>query len=181
MSLRWSLSVMVVLLFLSGAVRGWFWRQPTEEQVAYEIVELINEERRDLGVEPLLLNDQLTDMAVRRSQDMAAGDYYGHKPPEGHPTLRDMVEEMGYDFTSVPDENLNIGPVFLGRTSYLAEDAVESWKESRVHWRVAMSCGVAMTGVGVVFDDGKVVITQLFWDNGLFAPTEAWNHNHEAP
>jgi hypothetical protein len=34
-------------------------RQPTPEEIAYEIIVLVNDERRALGLEPLVINEQL--------------------------------------------------------------------------------------------------------------------------
>jgi uncharacterized protein YkwD len=183
---RWV--VLLVALTLVGglacvAVARMQERQPTPEEIAYEIVVLVNDERRALGVEPLVINDHLTLMAQWRSQDMIDGEYYSHDPPPGHPTLGDMCEQLGYQWVNAPVENL----VFLASVDEehldltIADQAVVAWKGSPGHWQWAISPETKVTGVGIVIADGGAIATQLFWGEGGFTPSEARQFNREAP
>jgi uncharacterized protein YkwD len=164
-----------------AAVAGTQDRQPTSEEVAYEIVVLVNKERRARGLEPLVINEQLTWMAQRRSQDMIDGDYYSHTPPPGHPTLGDMCEELGYQWIHAPVENIAGGPFDVQRLDLVPEVVMGSWESSPGHWGWIISPYQEMTGVGVAAGDGRIVVTQLFWEDAGFTPAGASQYNGEAP
>jgi uncharacterized protein YkwD len=156
--------------------------QPTPDEIAEEIIVLINAEREALGLESFIVNEQLMMMARWRSQDMVDGDYYSHNPPPGHPSLRDFCEQLGYDTLHAPYENL----VYIGRTEdqpldAVAASTVESWRGSPGHWRMIASPHNEMTGVGVVVESDRVIVTQLFWDGGVTTPMAARQYNRPAP
>jgi uncharacterized protein YkwD len=181
---RWA--VLIVALTLVGglacvAVAGAQERQPTPEEIAYEIVVLVNDERRARGLDPLVINEQLTWMAQRRSQDMIDGGYYSHSPPPGHPTLGDMCEELGYQSLHAPVENLVGGPVDEERLDQVPEEVMGSWRSSPGHWDWIVDRHQEMTGVGVAIGDGRIVVTQLFWTGSGFTPAGASRYNGEAP
>lgn len=151
--------------------------QPSPAEVADEVVVLLNAEREALGLEPLVINEHLVLMAQWRSEDMAAAGYYSHRPPEGHPTLYDLGARFDYD--TRPRENIVKLWSPLGRLDNAAERAVLSWKESRLHWLLATGTYQEMTGVGVAVRGDDVIVTQLFWDGGMFTPKEAYLHNRQ--
>jgi uncharacterized protein YkwD len=156
-------------------------RQPTPEEIAYEIVGLVNKGRRAQGLEPLVINEQLTWMAQRRSQDMIDGEYYSHTPPPGHPTLGDMCEELGYQRLHRPVENLVGGPVDEQHLDQVPEEVLSSWRSSPGRWDWIVDRHQEMTGVGVAIGDGRIVVTQLFWEKAGFTPAGASQYNGEAP
>jgi uncharacterized protein YkwD len=154
----------------------------TSDEIAEEIIVLINAEREALGLEPFIVNEHLMLMAKWRSQDMVDGGYYSHTPPEGHPTLRDFCERLGYNRMSKPAENLVYIDLLPGHTiDGTAEHTVESWRSSHFHWFRAMSPDNGMTGVGVVVSEDRIIVTQLFWFGGLSTPATAHLHNRETP
>jgi uncharacterized protein YkwD len=173
----WALAIASVGALVLTAAPRYLAYQPTPDEIAEATISRINAERVALGHEPLLVNLQLMQMAQWRSEDMVAGAYYDHQPPEGHPTLYDLSARLGYH--SRPTENLVWVPRTFGRLDNVAERAVSSWKASRSHWRLATSRYERMTGVGVAVGDGYVIITQLFWDGGMSTPEEAWAHNRD--
>jgi uncharacterized protein YkwD len=156
--------------------------QLTPDEIAEDIIVRINEEREALGLEPFVVNEHLMLMARWRSQDMVDGDYFSHTPPEGHPTLRDFCERLGYDRMSKPAENLVYTDLTPGQNlDSIAEGTIESWRGSHLHWVMAMSPDDGMTGVGVVIGEDRIVVTQLVWFGGLSTPSTAHLHNREAP
>lgn len=174
------LAVLAGLFYAS--VMGYFVRQPTPEQIADDIVALINLEREAQGLAPLVINEHLTLMAQWRSKDMLAGGYQSHEPPEGHPTLEDFTVLLGYDSMYAPVENIvSMYLVFGQRLDEVYWRAVDGWRASPGHWGWAMSEETTTTGVGVAVGDGYVVITQLFWGTGLFSPSAARKYNCDAP
>ncbi len=167
-------------LFYAAAM-GYLVHQPTPEEIADDIVARINAEREAQGLETLVINEHLTLIAQWRSQDMIEGDYFSHYPPEGHPTLRDLVVNLGYNSALVPIENIVTMQLVYGRRlDDVAERAVDSWRTSPGHWRWAMGRSEELTGVGVIVRDGHIVITQLFWSGGSI-PTLARQYNRKSP
>ena len=152
--------------------------QPTPEQIADEIVARVNAERVARGWEPLVVNEHLVQISQWRSEDMIAGDYFDHHPPEGHPTLKDLTERMGHDYYLRPVENIVTMDLLYGfYRGDVARKAVDSWRDSPGHWGWLISQDTEMTGVGVAFGDGYVVITQTFWSGGAFTPDDAEQYN----
>jgi uncharacterized protein YkwD len=156
--------------------------QPTPDEIAEKIIVQINAEREALGLEPFVVNEHLMLMAKWRSQDMVDGDYYSHTPPDGHPTLRDFCEQLGYDRMSKPAENLMYTEWSSGRSlDDLAEFTVNGWRGSHSHWFRAMSPDDGMTGVGIIVGEDRIIVTQLFWFGGLSTPSTAYLYNRDAP
>lgn len=161
-------TILAVSVIFAGPVLA----QPTPEKMADDVVAGINTERQRLGLAPLAVNESLMLMARWRSEDMATGGYFSHQPPDGHPTLDDLLARLGYDWQYRPAENISAVRPLLARSAapYLA---IDSWRDSPGHWRWAMSPEQTMTGVGVAISrDGTVIVTQLFWDPYSAPPSE---------
>jgi uncharacterized protein YkwD len=180
---RIGLAVVASVGLIYAAAMGYLTPQPTPEELAEQIVARINAYRQAGGVEPLIINDYLVQIAVWRSQDMVDGGYVSHTPPEGHPTLDDVCERLGYGRFSKPVENIVTMRLQFGRRlDDVAERAVDSWRSSPGHWGWASSPYSERTGVGVAVGDGYVVITQLFLSRGEWTTlAETYQHDREAP
>ena len=152
---------------------------PMPEDIAYQVVKLINVERRDMGLKPFVINDQLVWMAQVRSDDMMDSDYLSHFPPQDHPTLESLTEQLEYNVMRRPVENIALIHIHDGRLDDIAQRAVDNWRGSPGHWRWITSEYYWITGVGVTVENGKVIITQLFW--GASSPAGAQAYNREAP
>jgi uncharacterized protein YkwD len=146
--------------------------QTTPDDVAIQIIELMNTERQALNLEPFVINDQLNWMAQVRSDDMVASDYAGHHPPDGHPTLSTLTEELGYNRALRPVENIALIPISDGNLCSVAKQAVQAWRDSPGHWQWVTSPHYWITGVGISVADDHVIITQLFWGSSGFTPQE---------
>jgi uncharacterized protein YkwD len=175
--LRIPLFILAIVGLIYAAAAGYFTPQPTPEGIADDVVARINAARASRGIPPLTVNEHLVWMAQARSDDMVQGDYYSHDPPPGHPTLNDLLEELGYQRGFPPVENLVSVPLFMGRLDGVARRSVDAWYDSRGHWLWAMDEYANITGVGVAVGDGYVVITQLFWGGDIFTPRAVYQHN----
>ena len=47
------------------------------------LIDLANEDRKDAGVDELLINEKLTHAAQMKANDMAEKGYFAHVSPEG--------------------------------------------------------------------------------------------------
>lgn len=59
------------------------------------ILSLVNEERKKVGVPPLVFNSILQSTAQNYAEDMLKRDFFGHTDPDGHSSL-DRMRSAGY-------------------------------------------------------------------------------------
>jgi uncharacterized protein YkwD len=59
-----------------------------------QMVEAVNAQRRTHGLPPYQVDDKLTVIARRHSEDMVTRGYFGHATPEGV-TFRDRLASVG--------------------------------------------------------------------------------------
>jgi uncharacterized protein YkwD len=177
----WILAVLITIASIKLVLSGFNWVfAPTADEIAETVILGINAERQKLGLEPLIVNEHLMLIARWRSEDMATGGYFSHDPPDGHPTLDDLLARLGYDWQHRPPENIAAVRPLISQTAvpYLI---IDCWRDSPGHWVWAMSPEQTLTGVGVaIADDGTVIATQLFWDESSTPPT-AYEYNRKAP
>ncbi|MFD2762220.1 CAP domain-containing protein [Lentibacillus juripiscarius] len=130
----------------------------TAEPSAYEkeVVELVNEERTKKGLEPLEMHHGLSDLARKKSQDMADNNYFSHTSPTyGSPF--EMMEQFDFTF-QLAGENIAAG-------QRSPEQVVEGWMNSKGHRENILKEGFTHIGVGYVEDAGLpygTYWTQLF-------------------
>ncbi|HSW88030.1 MAG TPA: CAP domain-containing protein [Candidatus Saccharimonadales bacterium] len=89
-----------------------------------DLLNLTNQERQKNGFSPLVMNDQLTNAAKMKAQDMFALNYWAHNSPTGTMPW-DFIKKAGYDY-EFAGENLA-----RGFTS--APDVVTAWMNSPSH------------------------------------------------
>jgi uncharacterized protein YkwD len=106
------------------------------------LIELINQERADVGRAPLTVNDQLTEAARAHSLDMACNisDRLIHSGSDGLWT-GDRLENAGYTNTYYV-ELLAIG---------LPGDAMNQWRIEKADWSAVLNSRVTEIGVSYVF------------------------------
>ena len=70
-----------------------------DSQFINEVLELVNEERSERGLNSLELDDTLVDIAEDHSQSMANNDFFGHKDPTDGSSPLDRIDEGGYEWS----------------------------------------------------------------------------------
>ena len=108
-------------------------------ELASKLIELINEKRTDYGIGALTTDDNINEIALAHSEDMADFDYLDHTSPTGH-TYYDRLDMAGIYYISAA-ETLASG--FL-----TAEDVVNSWLKSPAHKDIILSPSFTHIGVG---------------------------------
>jgi uncharacterized protein YkwD len=145
---------------------------------------LINEERRNNGLNPLQWDPTLANIALSHSKDMAVRDYFDHVSPEGD-DFADRYEESGYRLETSIGNQVYVGGenLFLNNVvrSYaydqetndifeyqyndpdeLARSTVQGWMDSPGH-RDNILTPFTREGIGIyVTDEGEVYITENF-------------------
>jgi uncharacterized protein YkwD len=114
------------------------------------VLELINYERRLVGVKPLRLNGILNQSAYNHSQDMAEKDYFSHIGSDGS-RVSDRVYNAGYHYSSA-SENIAAG-------QFSPEEVVQAWMDSPKHRASMLSENYREIGIGYYYlanDIGKI-------------------------
>jgi uncharacterized protein YkwD len=120
-------------------------QEPTEEQLrAFEarVVDLVNQEREQVGLPPLAWSEELTNAARRHSQDMATHNFAGHDGSDGS-TIDTRIKDAGYQFLETGED------IAAGYSS--AEEAVNGWMISPPHRETILRPTLTEIGVAVEF------------------------------
>lgn len=112
---------------------------------AKKIIELTNNLRQAVSLPALLENQQLTQAAWQKVQDMAIKQYFAHVSPAGL-DLRGCLEKIGYKYL-VAGENLAVGFA-------KAEEVVAAWKNSPAHYDNMIDKN--FKEIGVALADGRL-------------------------
>lgn len=121
--------------------------------VESEVLRLVNIERTKEGLSPLKLSSELSNVANKKSQDMADNNYFSHTSPTyGSPF--DMMNQFGINYTSAGEN------IAQGYTS--AESVMNGWMNSPGHRANILSSNFGTLGVGYVNKGGTTYWTQMF-------------------
>jgi uncharacterized protein YkwD len=116
------------------------------------VTALVNQERAGAGCGRVRTDERLRRAARGHSRDMAARNYFSHDSLDGRSPW-DRAEAAGYP--QPIGENIAKGQ----RTP---ADVVRAWMNSPGHRRNILNCDAKAIGVGLAFDDGVPVWTQMF-------------------
>lgn len=118
--------------------------KPKERQFAEETVRLVNIERAKEGLDPLVLDETLYDIAMIRSGELTRK--MSHERPNGEYVFP-LITEMGVNARAM-GENIAGGQA-------TPEDAVRDWMNSPSHRESILDPRFKRTGVGVAFTDSE--------------------------
>ncbi|KAL7687742.1 putative CAP domain-containing protein [Plasmopara halstedii] len=90
----------------------------------FDMLTLVNNERKNVGLPPLCVSQKLNDAAQRHSNDQAANNYLDHTGTDGT-SASDRITQSGYDWEEVA-ENVAAGQADV-------ESAMDSWMNSYGH------------------------------------------------
>lgn len=126
--------------------------QNSEQALARQVHEQINEYRQSLNLEPLTLNARISEQARKHSENMAE-----NKVEFSHDGFDRRIKALGISYRSAAENvayNQGYGdPV---------EKAVEGWIKSKGH-RQNLTGNYNLTGIGVVENQqGEYYFTQIF-------------------
>lgn len=139
---------------------------------------LINEERVNYGLKPLVWDDKIALIAREHSQDMATNDFFSHDNLKGEdPTDRgnrhgySCRKDYGSYYTYGLAENIALTPIYsdvvgCGSTTSLdslAECIVDGWMTSPGHRENILTKTYTKAGVGIAYSsDDQAYSTQDF-------------------
>lgn len=122
-----------------------------------EVIELTNQQRTRSGLDELVLNQELTQAALAKAQDMLSDQYWAHTAPDGVEPWY-FMRQAGYDY-QVAGEN-------LARDFVNTEGMTAAWMASPTHRANIMNTKYQEIGIAVI--DGKLegyettVVVQMF-------------------
>ena len=116
-----------------------------------EILQYVNEDRKEHGLEALKLNELESSLALKHSQDMALG-----KVKFGHGGFNDRAKTIQKSLGSTEiGENVASGPM-------TAREVVDGWLNSPGH-KKNIEGNFTLTGIGYARDKkGDIYFTQIF-------------------
>lgn len=153
------------------------------KEIEMAVHNLINAEREKAGLETLMWDERLSNIALNHSKDMAINDYFSHINLDGeNPTERGLEDgyvcrkDYGTYYTFGIAENLfqtwlySSVIYYGGKTSYnwlsvddIASKTVQKWMESPGHRQNILNQGYTYEGIGVAVSNSyKVYITEDF-------------------
>ena len=116
----------------------------TDSVAEQEMFDMVNKEREKAGVEPLVFDETLRDLARAHSRDMFERGYFSHFTPEGKSPF-DRMQEFGINF-SFAGENLALAPS--------TQLAMQGLMNSQGHRKNILSPNFGTIGIGVI--DGGI-------------------------
>ncbi len=121
------------------------------------LIELLNQERQSLGLQPLKENAELNRAALLKAQDILEKDYFSHQSPEGViPWYWFKIAGYNYKFAG---ENLAVG--FLD-----SQEVNQAWLDSSSHRANLLNPNYKDVGIAIArgnFQENETtVVVQLF-------------------
>ncbi len=162
MRLFFAALILLPLLFaISDAFAGDAGGPSMTVEVAAAIVRQTNDFREDKALDPVTVDSELEQAAIRFAEFMAKTDKYGHRADGRAPSER--ATAAGYDYCVVRENiayRTNTGEV---TAESLTEIFVQGWIDSPPHRENMLADYITQTGVGVATTDNVTFYAvQLF-------------------
>ncbi|MDZ4227797.1 MAG: CAP domain-containing protein [Candidatus Levybacteria bacterium] len=110
-----------------------------------ELLFLTNKERQNAGVGSLILNDKLSEAALKKAQDMFEYDYWAHNSPTGKSPWV-FIKSSGYKYVYAGEN--------LARGFSTADAAIKAWMASPDHRNNMLSGNYQDVGFAIAI--GKI-------------------------
>ncbi len=122
--------------------------------IEVEVAELVNKYRKEAGLEPLKLVEDVSNVARIKSEDMRDNRYFDHNSPTyGDPFA--MLNTFGISYKSAGEN--------IAKGQKTADAVMNAWMNSEGHRRNIMSSNFKEIGIGYVTDSsGTTYWTQQF-------------------
>ncbi|MGL5642488.1 MAG: CAP domain-containing protein [Paraclostridium sp.] len=118
-----------------------------------EVLNLVNVERTNRGLQPLKFNSELSKVATLKSQDMIDKNYFDHTSPTyGSPF--DMMKQFGISYNAA-GENIAMG-------QETPKEVMNSWMNSPGHRKNILNPDFTELGVGIASNGSSIYWTQMF-------------------
>lgn len=109
------------------------------QDIERQVVTLVNQARRQNGLNELTLNEELSNVARVKANDMANNKYFSHTSPTyGSPF--DMMKKFGISYRTAGEN------IAMGQTT--AQQVFDGWMNSEGHRANIMNSSFTQIGVG---------------------------------
>jgi len=133
---------------------------------------LVNYNREALGIQPLIENEKLNQIAELRAKDMVEKEYFSHQSPEGKSPW-DWFSEAGYNY-KYAGENLAVG-FSDSKEIYYAWIDSPSHKENILNPKYKEMGTAILGGFG---ENNAIVVVQLFGSPSTNRAIESMPNNN---
>lgn len=122
-----------------------------------QLLSATNQKRVEAGLQPLVMNEELSQAAMLKAQDMFAKGYWAHNSPDGK-TPWDFIISSGYQYTLAGE---NLAKNFSNSTG-----VIDAWMASPTHRANIVKDGYREIGFAIV--NGKLngeettLVVQMF-------------------
>lgn len=124
-------------------------------EIELEVLRLVNIERNKVGLKALTTSSEFSNVARKKSEDMAVKAYFSHTSPTyGSPF--DMMKTFGITYRTAGEN------IALGQTS--ADSVMKAWMDSPGHKANILSPSFGKIGIGMYEQNGRKYWTQMFTD-----------------
>ncbi len=117
---------------------------------AFELLDLVNQEREKVGLNPLVMNESLLENAMERAAETSI--YFSHTRPNG----------------KSPDSILTINSAAVGENLFKGSDsteyALQKWMDSPAHKANILLARFTSIGIGCCEIEGSTYWVQIFTD-----------------
>ena len=136
-----------------------------EQNIAQQILDLVNEERVKAGVKSLTLNSRLTTAAATYAVNMATEDFFSHFDPDQKTSPADRIHNVGYSWQRC-GENIAAGNSDPKAT-------MTQWMNSPGHKANILNPEFTELGVGYFYleDDSGEVQYKHYWCQVFATPS----------
>jgi len=124
-----------------------------EAITAEKIFELVNAERTQTNLKPLIINQTLQQIAIERANEMIEKEYFAHQSPDGLMPW-DMALQKNYDYQWLGENLATDWPS--------AEETVQAWMTSSTHQDNILNPNFQDTGISVINNESHYLVVQIF-------------------
>ncbi|GFP75878.1 CAP domain-containing protein [Clostridium fungisolvens] len=128
-----------------------------------DILTYTNQERQKAGLAPLTINTTAAKYARSKSEEMIRLNYFDHKSPvNGY--ISDIAQRNNWRYSYIGENIYTMN--FTGqRVEDVAsgQSIVQSWMNSPGHRANILNKNYTQIGIGVTYENGKVMATQIFY------------------
>jgi len=139
-----------------------------QQSVEYQILDLMNQKRVELGLEPLKMDQQATDLARYKSNDMAQRQYFSHDYANGK-NVRGLEDTIGVSYNALNENiamcyspsmacmynNVRYSDISLDipeNKTLAANRIFDGWQNSGLHNANMMDADSKYVGIGVIYN-----------------------------
>lgn len=130
-----------------------------EEQIRSTIMQLTNDLRKEMAVEPLTQNEQLEKVAMVRARETE--ESFSHTRPDDRDFYTALNESGSNYFYSITGENLAMATHHL-KDVEMAKFLFDGWVESPGHYQNMIKPEYKEIGIGIYYDGEILYAVQTF-------------------